>query len=52
MNVSDNGFVGRHRSTDGCCNMIWLAVTEDADDFLAIADGKMAGEIFQCEFVA
>jgi hypothetical protein len=47
VDVADHGCVGVDAVADGGCEVVWVALAEDADDFCSVADGEGEGEVFE-----
>lgn len=47
MDVADHRRVSVDAVADGGCEMVGVALAEDADDFLAVTYGESEGEVFE-----
>ena len=47
MNIPDHRLVSGNRDTDGCRNVVGLAVTKDLNELLTVANGKLSIEILK-----
>ena len=47
VDVADHGCVGVNAVADGGCEVVWVSLAEDADDFLPVSHCKGQGEVFE-----
>lgn len=47
MHIADHGRVSVYAVADGRCEVVGVALAEDADDFLAVTYGESEGEVFE-----